>query len=90
MWGAYLWGHIFLPFHTVHGVLVARILEWIAISSSTAHVLSELFTKTSSSWVALHDMAHSFIELLKPLHPDKAVIHEGAPCTRGSVIVELV
>ena len=68
MWGAYLWGHIFLPFHTVHGVLVARILEWIAISSSTAHVLSELFTKTSSSWVALHDMAHSFIKL------DKAVV----------------
>ena len=26
--------HIFLPFHTVHGVLVVRILEWDAISSS--------------------------------------------------------
>ena len=26
--------HIFFPFHTVHGVLVARILEWDAISSS--------------------------------------------------------
>ena len=54
------------------------------------HVLSELLTKTPSSWVALHDMAHSFIELLKPLHHDKAVIHEGAPCNRGSVFVELV
>ena len=27
--------HIFLPFHTVHGVLTARILEWFAISSSS-------------------------------------------------------
>ena len=23
--------HIFLPFHTVHGVLAAKILEWLAI-----------------------------------------------------------
>ena len=28
-------------------------------------------------WVALHSMAHSFIELLKFLHYDKAVVHEG-------------
>ena len=27
--------HIFLTFHTVHGVLQARILEWVAISSSS-------------------------------------------------------
>ena len=27
--------HIFLPFHTVHGVLSARILEWFAILSSS-------------------------------------------------------
>ena len=33
------------------------------------HVLSELSTKTRLSWVALHGMAHSFIEL------DKAVFH---------------
>ena len=33
------------------------------------HVLSELSTMTHPSWVALHDMVHSFIEL------DKAVIH---------------
>ena len=26
--------------------------------------------------VALHDMANNFIELCKPLHQDKAVIHE--------------
>ena len=33
------------------------------------HVLSELSTMSRLSWVALHGMAHSFIEL------DKAVIH---------------
>ena len=33
------------------------------------HILSELSTMTSPSWVALHGMAHSFIEL------DKAVVH---------------
>ena len=41
------------------------------------HVLSELFTVTHLSWVTLHGMAHSFIELDKPLRQDKAVIHEG-------------
>ena len=30
-------------------------------------ILSELFIMTHSSWVALHSMAHSFIELDKPL-----------------------
>ena len=33
------------------------------------YVLSELSTMTHPSWVALHGMAHSFIEL------DKAVVH---------------
>ena len=36
--------------------------------SPVEHVLSELFTMTCPSWVALHGMAHSFIEL------DKAVV----------------
>ena len=27
--------HIFLPFHTVHGVLKARILKWFAIAFSS-------------------------------------------------------
>ena len=57
-----------LPFHTVHGVLKARILKWFAIPCSVDHILSELSTMTCPSWVALHSMAHSFIEL------DKAVI----------------
>ena len=33
------------------------------------YILSELSTMTHPSWVALHDMAHSFTEL------DKAVMH---------------
>ena len=33
------------------------------------HILSELSTMTHPSWVALHGMAHSFIEL------DKTVVH---------------
>ena len=43
-------------------------------------VFSELSAMTCLSWVALHSMAHSFIELFKPLHQDKAVIHEGESC----------
>ena len=31
---------------------------------------------THPSWVALKRMAHSFFYLCKPLHHDKAVIHE--------------
>ena len=61
--------HIFLTFHTVHGVLKARILRRFAIPFSVDHVLSELSTVIHLSWVALHSFAHSFIEL------DKAVVH---------------
>ena len=60
---------IFLLFHTVHGVLKARILKWFAIPFSVDHFLSELSTMTHSSWVALHGMAHSFTEL------DKTAVH---------------
>ncbi|KAF7247156.1 Craniofacial development protein 2 [Varanus komodoensis] len=45
--------------------------------SPVDHVLSELSAMTCPSWVALHGMAHSFIELHKPLRHNKAVIHEG-------------
>ena len=54
-----------LPFHTVLGVLKARILKWFAIPFSSDHILSDLSTMTCPSWVALHGMAHSFIELDK-------------------------
>ena len=39
--------------------------------------VSELSTMTHPSWTALHNMAHSFFELHKPLH-HKTVIHGGA------------
>ena len=39
----------------------------LPLPSSVNHVLSELSTMTRSSWVALHGMAHSFIELDKAL-----------------------
>ena len=41
----------------------------LAFPSPMDHILSELSTMTRPSWVALHGMAHSFIEL------DKAVVH---------------
>ena len=40
------------------------------------HILSELFPMTHPSWMALHSMTNSFTELHKPLHHDKAVIHD--------------
>ena len=56
---------IFLPLHAVHGILKARVLKWFAIPFPVDHVLSEFYTMTCLSWVALHSMAHSFIELEK-------------------------
>ena len=61
--------HIFLPFHSIHGVLKARILKWFAFPSPVDRMVSELSTMTRLSWVALNGMAHSFTEL------DKAVVH---------------
>ena len=42
--------------------------------SPVDHILSEPFTVTHPSWVALHRMAQSFTELCKPLC-HKAGIH---------------
>ena len=52
---------------------------WIGLpfSPPVDCILSELFTMTRASWVVLHGLAHSFIELCKPLHHNKAVIYEG-------------
>ena len=40
------------------------------------HVLLEYSAVTRLSWVTLHGMAHSFIELRRHLCHDKTVIHE--------------
>ena len=44
---------IFLPSHTVHGVLKGRILKWFAIPFSSGPHFSKLSTMTHLSWVAL-------------------------------------
>ena len=41
----------------------------LSFPSPVDHILSDLFTMTRLSWVALHGMAHCFTEL------DKAVVH---------------
>ena len=48
---------IVLPFHTVHGVLKARILEWFAISFSSGPFCQTSSTMTRPSWVAPLSMA---------------------------------
>ena len=58
-----------------HGVLKARILKWFAIPFYSGPHLSELSTMTCPSWVTLHSMAHSFIQL------DKAVFHVICICS---------
>ena len=68
--------HIFLPFHTVHMVLKAEYWSELPFPPSVDHVLSELPLMTCPSWVALHGIAHGFIELCKPLHHGKAVIYK--------------
>ena len=41
----------YMPFHTVHGVLKARILKWFAIPFSSGLHLSEICTMTHPSWL---------------------------------------
>ena len=51
------------------GFLRQEYWSGLPFPSPVDYILSELSTMTHLSWVALHDMAHSFIEL------DKAVVH---------------
>ena len=64
-------------FYTVHEVLTASILGGLPFPPPVDHILSELSAMIRPSWVALHDMAHSFIELHKPLHYNKAMMQAG-------------
>ena len=59
---------IFLRFHTVHWVLNARIPQWFAIPFSSVPHLAERSTMTLLSWVVLHCMAHTFIQLNKEFY----------------------
>ena len=55
---------IILPFHTVHGVLKARILLLFAILFPVDHILPDFSTMSCLSWVAPQAWL-SFIELDK-------------------------
>ena len=57
------------------GFLQQKYWNGLPFPPSAGHVLSELFSMTHLSWVALHSIAHSFIEFDKPFH-HKAVMHE--------------
>ena len=70
---------IFLPFHTLHGVLKARILKWFGIPFSSGLCFVKTLCQVLSILVALHGMAHSFIEL------DKALVY----VTAKSVVIKL-
>ena len=74
--GGSSFGVIIFIFHSVHGVLRGRILEWFGIPSSSGPCFVITLTMICLSWVAPHSIAHSYIELCKPLWHDKAVIHK--------------
>ena len=57
------------PFRYDLNPLIYVRLPGLPPCSPVEHVLSELSTMTRPSWVALHGMAYSFIQL------DKAVVH---------------
>jgi len=64
--------HIFLPFHTFCLFMwFSRQEYWsgLPLPFPVDHIVSELSTMTYLSWVVLHVMTHSFIEL------DNAVVH---------------
>ena len=63
--------------YTTYGVLQARLLAWVAISSSGGPRFVGTLHYDPSVLVVLHGVAHSFTELCKPLCHDKVVIHEG-------------
>ena len=60
---------IFLTFHAFMEFSRQECWSGLPFPSPVDYILSELSTMTRLSWVAPHDMAHSFIEL------DKAVVH---------------
>ena len=53
---------VILPFPTVHGVLRQEYLNGLPSPSPVEDIVSEVFTMTHPSWVALQGMAHSFTE----------------------------
>ena len=68
--------HIFLPFHTVHGLLMVRILKWFAINSSSGLHFVRTLQYGPSILGSLAWHGHSFVELHKPFSHDKVMIHK--------------
>ena len=73
---------IFLPFHTVHGVLKARILKWFAIPSPQDYILSEFSTTRKDVFVIMQICAHTdtyelFLALCDPMNynPPGSSVH---------------
>ena len=58
-----IWCHIILPFILFMGFLGQEYRSGLPFPFPVDHVLSELSTIICPSWVALHGVAHSFIEL---------------------------
>ena len=65
----FFWCEIVFPFILLMGFARKEYWSGLPFPSPVDNFLSELFTMTRLSWVALHGTAHSFIEL------DKAVVH---------------
>ena len=70
------WCHIFCLFILFMGFSQQEYWSDFPFQPPVDHVLSELFTKTCSSWVALKGMVHGITDLHKPLLHAKAVIHK--------------
>ena len=69
-WGVHLSvSYFFCLFMLFMGFSRQEYWRGLPFPSPVDHTLSDLSTITRPSWVALHGMAHSFIEL------DKAVVH---------------
>ena len=67
-----------MSFYPVYEVLMANTLGWFAFPPPVDHILPELAKDYDPSVLGVPAcVAHSFIELCKPLCHDKAVICEG-------------
>lgn len=76
--GGYLSVSYLFALYTVHGV--PMLVYWSGLPFLPVdQVLSEHFTMTGPSWVALHGVAHIFIVLCKPLHHGKGNIFSWIP-----------
>ena len=64
-----IWACLFILFILFMGFSRQEYWSVLPFPSPADHVLLELSTMTCSSWVALHGMAHSFIELDKASSP---------------------